>query len=123
MISFREAYLQQDLFHETIPYPVNWLQPANSDPEKYDGVDAKDIFCPKCNFKLVKDGNKILYCEKCNGRYSNPKMDKSYSQYATDSGLLSINQGSNVNNQAGGINYHNEPVNPPSSCWTGNLGR
>ncbi len=130
-ISSREtkAYMGQELQHEPVPNPSNWLIPENDNPSKYTGISDQYFMCPSCTkkVKLIKPKGApktdldYFQCPECNARFSHLVRDRGYSHYSTTPGLLNWDNGSSTNNEQGGVQYHTENFTNRDT-WSGNLG-
>lgn len=124
------AYIN-NVYHEDVPIPSNWLIPENSDPTKY-GDNSDSAICPFCrkpvllntpgqtNIMLNTDG--MYDCPQCGGRFSNIHRDKGYSHYGMTPGTLDPMGGSNTNNESQGINYH-PGATSNQDTFSSNLGK
>jgi len=118
----KKAWLDGGPFVTKNPYPTSPMIPSIGDPYTYELIKIK---CPNCN---CEEGKKYaasdeVFCSECKSRISLDFIDKSFSSpLALKPSTLNAYPGSNTNNEAGGVQYHKEPYNPPST-WTGGLGK
>jgi len=124
---YTKAYIGQDVYHESISYPTNWLIPENGDPSKYRGISDNQLFCEECKKPvLIKTKNTKtetpLTCPFCSGRLSHVVRDKAYGPLAMTPSTLNFGMGSSTNNESGGVMYHPSP-GPNQDTFSGNLGK
>lgn len=113
---YTKAYLGGGPYVNTVPYPTSPMIPALGDPYTYELIKIR---CPECGPEKGKKyaNSEEVICCGCNNRISLDFIDKSFSPNALNPSTLNAYQGGNTNNEAGGVQYHQE--SPNQDTWTG----